>query len=794
MVLLLYLQQQALHFSLDLNTVSRLGQTHGLEYANLYIKWFDSAQKLKDITMNKTPKYKIPKLTKAEKALVATINSQWDKSKALYELTSHLQIAATIELATIPIYLNTYYSINRTPGKDTPYYTDAFPKSDLSRFADRAGALIMSVAVEEMLHMSLSSNVLYSLGEDPKLYQQAPGSYPATLPGHNQNVSPSSPHFSQNIPIPLARFSFTQLSHFLAIEYPAPVGAPPEAGNWDTIGQIYSYVRCIIESDWIEDQDFQVRHNRRQIAATEYSPNNIDTIYPEKSFDFIAPKPAPTKHSAAKVAEYANKEDSHTGANQLLTISSCEDALQAIATICFQGEGFAHEAYDDPSEGELSHYYKFLQLQSEINGYTEQYVKLGKELKNNVAPLPPAPEPAAHQYSPADLDTFVYPYKFNPNSQDFGKGRGELVDIADGLFQYMLIMTETIYRIPEAKQKIYFNRSMHQSMIWVMDKFLQAIREIKTADGRYSLSATWANINLGERKSAHASLCSMVNEFQSLYVNPETGDPTVDWLTKDAAGYLNSIKLLPDVSVFWQETAPTPEQLTALDYLHEPTEPRDKGQNTKKPKPYKDKIDGGPYAGLPRWPLNPPKDDELPEGALRHACMGLNSCKNQGRTLDNECAGQGYCSTALAYNAADPNNPGISDHTCHVLNDCRGQGGCGLYGTEEELAAPGYNECQSKGSCATPINAERFITDGDLRGESVWVQARAVFTDKVWPEVKKANPDKNLPKYPPEVPGSDKNPNVFKYGPTIEWIETDNGGAGMTACGASGMSGAGSCA
>jgi hypothetical protein len=172
--------------------------------------------------MHKKNKHNVPKLTKPEKALVEVINKQWNKAQALYELTSHLQIAATIELATIPIYLGTYYTINRTPGSDKPTDPTAFPKTDVSRFADAAGALIMSVAVEEMLHMSLASNILYSLGKDPQLYGQAPGSYPAVLPGHEENVSRGSTHFSQSIPIPLARFSFSQLSHFLAIEYPAP--------------------------------------------------------------------------------------------------------------------------------------------------------------------------------------------------------------------------------------------------------------------------------------------------------------------------------------------------------------------------------------------------------------------------------------------------------------------------------------------------------------------------------------------------------------------------------------------
>ncbi|MBE0620227.1 MAG: hypothetical protein IH605_06515 [Burkholderiales bacterium] len=181
--------------------------------------------------------------------------------------------------------------------------------------------------------------------------------------------------------------------------------------------------------------------------------------------------------------------------------------------------------------------------------------------------------------------------------------------------------------------------------------------------------------------------------------------------------------------------------------------------------------------------------------------MGLNHCQGQGRRtlsnpaypeskLPNACAGQGYCSTALASNPGDPGNGLVSDHTCHVLNQCKSQGGCGLYGTSDEQNAPGANDCRSLGSCATPINAERFSTDGDNRGKSVWVRARQKFASDVWPSLRAKNA--KLPETPPQVPGATDNANLFAYGPTIEWIEAS--GNGMTACGASGMSGAGSCA
>ena len=95
-----------------------------------------------------------------------------------------------------------------------------------------------------------------------------------------------------------------------------------------------------------------------------------------------------------------------------------------------------------------------------------------------------------------------------------------------------------------------------------------------------------------------------------------------------------------------------------------------------------------PYAAEPAFPgygvIGP-----QPEGLPLHACMGLNACAGSDRfglfgapgREPNACAGQGYCSTG-------------ADHTCHVQNECKGQGGCGLYGTGEEMNNPGANACR----------------------------------------------------------------------------------------------------
>lgn len=203
-----------------------------------------------------------------------------------------------------------------------------------------------------------------------------------------------------------------------------------------------------------------------------------------------------------------------------------------------------------------------------------------------------------------------------------------------------------------------------------------------------------------------------------------------------------------------------------------------------------------PYANAPEFP-GYQKVGKQPDGVPLHACMGLNACRGadrfgldlrkgpDGKPVTNECAGQGYCSTT-------------ADHTCHVKNECRNQGGCGLYGTAREQNVPGVNECKYLGSCATPINAERFSTDGPNQGKSVWARAREVFEEN-WPELQRELKEKQKQgkiskKSPlPEELGPVPSP-FSEAGPAYLWISNNNQARGnMTACGASGLSGAGGC-
>lgn len=77
-----------------------------------------------------------------------------------------------------------------------------------------------------------------------------------------------------------------------------------------------------------------------------------------------------------------------------------------------------------------------------------------------------------------------------------------------------------------------------------------------------------------------------------------------------------------------------------------------------------------------------------------HVCRGLNACKGQGRSKDNDCAGKGTCAS-------------VADSSCGGNNECATLGGCGN--------DAGLNECKGKGGCHVPLMKE------------AWPKARAAF-------------------------------------------------------------------
>lgn len=506
----------------------------------------------------------ITPLTPAEVALIKKLNTNSDRATMIAALKANLQTAIEIELATIPIYLYTYYSLIRDKQLGEGIGAE-------QQYANKAGGVIMSVAVEEMLHMSLSSNILFAMGVAPQLYRNAPKSYPTQLPYHKPTGA-AGPDGDRKVLIPLAAFGFEQLWHFLQIEYPEKYDTIPLDRNWTTIGQFYSYIRCQIHTCFITDADFQQGAAASAIQPYNYSPNNVDTLYPRGKFDPWKPAP-PAKMpnwtnadkfpSAAKAAAFADAADSHAGPTALMTISSKRDAAMAIDTICDQGEGQASQLgpspTDDPSKKESSHYFKFLTLQAQLAQYPSTHEQLPR--------IPKPPKPITPTMNGRALSPYIVNVPDNPTNAGYPDQYRQIAAFCSALFQYMLVMTETIYRVPPVNQKRFFNEGLHRSMIWVLDKYIRTIRQIpvpgQTRNGLpVMMGPTFQNIDLGPRVSSFAGLTKFGNQAIAAANALITTKPPADVVSalNSVISYVGTALTaandghpmhLPDVSHYW---------------------------------------------------------------------------------------------------------------------------------------------------------------------------------------------------------------------------------------------------
>ena len=197
-----------------------------------------------------------------------------------------LQNAVKLEHATIPVYLYGLYSL--APGKNV-----------------EIGKILQSVAVEEMLHMTLASNVLNAIGGSPQI--DLPGfipTYPGPLPGGVQG----------SLKVALASFSMAQLETYLSIEEPDdPLQFPMAvaAESTVTIGDFYAKISKAI--------------GRLDKGAFVSPPRN--QVGPDLMYEAIVVTDAPT-------------------------------AQQAIKTIVEQGEG-THTSPDEIVGPGYAHYYLF---------------------------------------------------------------------------------------------------------------------------------------------------------------------------------------------------------------------------------------------------------------------------------------------------------------------------------------------------------------------------------------------------------------------------------------------------
>ena len=241
-------------------------------------------------------------------------------------LLQHLQWAIEVEHSTIPPYLCALFSIK---DQESP-----------------AAQTILSVVIQEMLHVALACNLLNAVGGAPRFDQPTfIPAYPGPMPHH----TPQPPLILHLQPCSIELIRNT----FMRIEQPEAPGSPPQGDDYQTLGQFYRAI----------EQGFEnLCRQKGEPALFKGQPGRQLT-------------------------------EGYFGASgQLFAVTGLKSAQQALTEIVDQGEGTPQSEFDE--EAELAHYYKFKQIAGGI-------IPLGQvwpmQSDPATAKLPPGPLQALSQ-------------------------------------------------------------------------------------------------------------------------------------------------------------------------------------------------------------------------------------------------------------------------------------------------------------------------------------------------------------------------------------------------------------
>ncbi|WP_294534905.1 ferritin-like protein [uncultured Rhodoblastus sp.] len=239
-------------------------------------------------------------------------------------LRSQLAKAIQLEHATIPPYLTALYSIR--PGANTD-----------------ATQILRVIVVEEMLHLTISANLLNAIGGKPDLTVKGfVPSYPATLPDGETDftvgVGPLSPE---------------TLKAFLKIERPAMAPAG-KSRHVVRKSDDHSTHLCTLP----EDATLRYYSIGEFYAAIRDAIVYLDQQAKAKGETIFTGDPK----------RQVTSEYYYSGGGKLWPIVDPASAAKAIDLVIQQGEGKTQAIFGD--SGEIAHYYRFLQLDK--NRYYQQ--------------------------------------------------------------------------------------------------------------------------------------------------------------------------------------------------------------------------------------------------------------------------------------------------------------------------------------------------------------------------------------------------------------------------------------
>ncbi len=264
----------------------------------------------------------------------------------IQSLRRHLQWAIELEHATIPPYLTALYSLKEGQNRE-------------------AAQVLLSVVMEEMLHMTLAANVLNAVGGAPRL------DHPHFLPKYPAYL----PHSNRAFLVPLAPFSRETLEVFMRIEKPEEHDAQPEDENYETIGQFYEAIELGL-----------VRLCEAHGEAHVFTGDPARQLSPE-AFHY-------------------------EGGGQVIVVTDLATARKAVEEIVEQGEGLQHKSIWDGDKNmfhhtrnEVSHYFRLNEL------YTGRSYRRGDTPQSG-----PSGKPVAVDWNA------VYNVRTNPRMADYPHG------------------------------------------------------------------------------------------------------------------------------------------------------------------------------------------------------------------------------------------------------------------------------------------------------------------------------------------------------------------------------------
>jgi hypothetical protein len=225
--------------------------------------------------------------TSGSKRSIVELMQVEEPARDLAWLEESLQNAVELELATLPVYLSGLWSIQEQSGE---VYN-----------------LVMSVAMEEMLHLGLACNMLKAIGGSPQITVP---SYPGPLPG---GVRPY-------LTVYLAGLSPDSVAMYMQIELPEHPVALLAEETFPTIGAFY------------------------------------DAIF--AAFQSLSPPLSATGQQSATLS-VPNPSNGNPLSEPLQPLTTLDEVEQAITTIKDQGEGTSTSPDAPEFGGELAHYYRF---------------------------------------------------------------------------------------------------------------------------------------------------------------------------------------------------------------------------------------------------------------------------------------------------------------------------------------------------------------------------------------------------------------------------------------------------